>query len=128
MKSCCKEAENDRDSDVPTMPEGNPEKKGWLWKLKHKWQVRNILQVILILCTFALGGTACSYLGKRIMHHIGPEHRGLWIAAYILMVTILWPLCVLAISIPLGQFRFFSKYLKKLGNRIIGRKADANKK
>jgi len=110
------------------MPQGQEENKNWLWKLKNKWQVKNILQVILILCTFALGGTACSFLGKRIMHAIGPDHKGLWIAAYVVMVTILWPLCVLAISIPLGQFNFFRKYLAKLGNRIIGRKPGANKK
>lgn len=129
MKSCCKEAGEAQDQDeFSTEPGGNDENKNWLWKLKHKWQVKNILQVVLILCTFALGGTACGFIGKRIMHHIGPDHKVLWIVSYILMVTLLWPLCVLLISIPLGQFRFFKKYLERLGNRIIGRKHDINKK
>ena len=125
MKSCCKEAGADKDRDeCPQQPE--PVKDGWLSRLKAKWQVKNILQVILILCTFALGGSACGYLGRRIMHFIGPDHKVLWVIAYILMVTVLWPVCVLVISIPLGQFRFFIKYLKRLGNRILGRK-QANK-
>lgn len=129
MKSCCKEAEGGKDQDeFSTEPMGNGEKQNWLWKLKHKWQVKNILQVVLILCTFALGGSACGFLGKKIMHLIGPDHKGLWILAYILMVTLLWPLCVLIVSIPLGQFTFFRKYLKKFGSRIIGKKTDVNKK
>lgn len=126
MKSCCKEA-SDRGEEELETPQEPGEKAGWLTRLKHKWQVKNILQVILILCTFALGGSACSYLGRQLMHVIGPGHKVLWVIIYILMVTVLWPLCVLAISIPLGQFRFFTRYLKKLGNRIIGRRQPANK-
>jgi hypothetical protein len=131
MKSCCKEAENNEDSDeMLSEPEGNDEQKNWLWKLKHKWQVKNILQVVLILCTFALGGTMCGYIGRLIMPHIGLEHKVLKTIVYIVMITILWPACVLVVSIFFGQFRFFRKYLKKLGNRIIGRKSNdtVNKK
>jgi len=126
MKSCCKEA-SERDEEALDAPENDGAKAGWLTRLKHKWQVKNILQVILILCTFALGGSACGYIGRQLMHVIGPDHKVLWVVIYVLMVTILWPLCVLVISIPLGQFRFFTKYLKKLGNRIIGRKPAPNK-
>lgn len=109
-------------------PDGDGEHKNWLGKLKNKWQVKNILQVILILCTFAIGGTACGYVGRLIMPHIGVDHKVLKTVIYILMVTILWPMCVLVVSIPFGQFNFFRKYLKKLGNRMIGRKTDVNKK
>ncbi|WP_118973715.1 DUF6787 family protein [Taibaiella koreensis] len=126
MKSCCKEA-SDRGEDTLDAPQNTDEKAGWLTRLKHKWQVRNILQVVLILCTFALGGSACGYIGRRLMHVIGPDHKALWVIIYVLMVTILWPACVLIISIPLGQFRFFTRYLKKLGNRILGRKPAPNK-
>lgn len=120
MKSCCKEVMDQNQQNIPKSY--NDEKPGWLSKLKNKWQVKNILQVILILCTFALGGSACGFLGKRIMNVIGPENKALWVVIYIVVVTILWPLCVLIISIPFGQFSFFTKYLKKLGGRIIGRK------
>ena len=129
MKSCCKEANNAREEDeFSSEPDGTDENKNWLWKLKHKWQVKNILQVILILCTFALGGSLCGYLGRKILPHIGLSHPVLRVVVYILLVTVLWPLCVLAISVFFGQFNFFRKYLRKLGNRIIGRKTDINKK
>ncbi len=37
---------------------------------------------------------------------------------YIIVVTLLWPLAVLLVSIPFGQFRFFIGYLKKMGRRM----------
>ncbi len=119
MKSCCKEPKDEEDTKAPGNGAGS---SGWLTRLKHKWQVKNILQVVLILCTFAIGGSACGYLGRKIMHLIDPGHRVLWVIVYILIVTIIWPLCVLIVSIPFGQFRFFTKYLRKLGRRIAGRK------
>jgi len=36
------------------------------------------------------------------------------------MVTIIWPICVLTVSIPMGQFPFFKKYLAKMWKRISG--------
>lgn len=110
------------EEEIATQPEDGGEKKGWLYRLQHKWQVKNVLQVILILCTFALGGSLCGFLGRRIMPLVGVDHKVLKVVVYILLVTVLWPACVLLISIPFGQFRFFVHYLRKLGSRIAGRK------
>lgn len=86
-------------------------------RLQQKWKV-NGLQVALILCTFAIGGSLTGYVGRKLMNlfDIGPEW--LWIVMYILLVTLLWPLAVLLVSIPFGQFRFFVSYLKKMGKRM----------
>ena len=75
-------------------------------KLKARWKV-NGLNLLLIISTFALGGSLCGYAGRRILLLTGLEKGFAWIVLYILLVTLLWPLCVLLISIPLGQFRFF---------------------
>jgi formyltetrahydrofolate-dependent phosphoribosylglycinamide formyltransferase len=42
------------------------------------------------------------------------------------MVTLIWPFAVLLVSIPFGQFRFFTAYLTKMGRRmgIGGKKHD----
>jgi hypothetical protein len=37
-------------------------------------------------------------------------------------MTILWPMAVIVVSIPLGQFAFFKNYLKKVWARISGGK------
>lgn len=100
----------------------NRNKQSYLDKLQKKWQVKNILQVVFILFTFAIGGSLCAFLGSKIMPSLAIDNKIARTIVYIIIVTILWPLCVLVISIPFGQFRFFVKYLSKMGKRIVGKK------
>lgn len=82
-------------------------------RLREKWKV-NGWQLALILITFALGGSTCGYLGRKILAQLDIESAFIRLPLYIILITLLWPLCVLIISIPLGQFRFFQSYLKKV--------------
>jgi hypothetical protein len=86
-------------------------------KLRQKWKV-NVLQLVLILCTFAIGGSLTGYAAKKIMNILSVESDWLWTIIYILLVTTIWPIMVLIISLPFGQFRFFYNYTRKLGQRI----------
>ena len=86
-------------------------------KLRQKWKV-NVLQLVLILCTFAIGGSLTGYVAKKIMNALPIEADWLWAIIYILLITIIWPVMVLIISLPFGQFRFFYNYTRKLGQRI----------
>jgi hypothetical protein len=90
-------------------------------KLQKHWGVTG-LQVLLIILTFALGGSLCGYVGRKLLVFSGLDKGAVWVVLYILLVTLLWPLCVLLISIPLGQFSFFKKYVGKLLNKFKGRK------
>lgn len=90
-------------------------------KLKARWKVNGI-NLLLIITTFALGGSLCGWAGRKLLLLTGLEKGIAWIVLYILLVTLLWPLCVLIISIPLGQFAFFRKYILKIGRKISGRK------
>jgi hypothetical protein len=90
-------------------------------KLQQKWKV-NGLGLILILSTFALGGSLCGYVGRKLMAFTGVEKGALWVFLYVLLVTILWPLAVIAVSIPLGQFNFFKAYISKIFKRFKGQK------
>jgi len=88
-------------------------------KLKTKWGVNN-LNLFLIICTFALGGSFCGFLGRKILTLIGIEKGSLvYIIGYIIAMTILWPFCVITISIFLGQYSFFKNYLKKIFKRFL---------
>ncbi len=50
----------------------------------------------------------------------------LWTIIYIVLITVIWPLAVLIVSIPFGQSRFFTKYIKKIGFRMgIGKDQSA---
>jgi formyltetrahydrofolate-dependent phosphoribosylglycinamide formyltransferase len=86
-------------------------------RLQKKWNV-NGLQLLLILCTFAIGGSLTGYAGRKLMNFFSIESNWLWIIVYIILVTLIWPLSVLLVSIPFGQYRFFTGYLKKMGRRM----------
>src|SRR4030095_1585346 len=95
-------------------------------KLRQKWKV-NVLQLVLILCTFAIGGSLTGYAAKKVMNLLAIRSDWLWVIIYLLLVTIIWPIMVLIISIPFGQFRFFSNYTRKLGEKVGMIKSDAGR-
>lgn len=96
-------------------------------RLQQKWKV-NGWRLLLILVTFALGGSLCGYLGRQLLglFDIGPAV--IRIPLYVVFVTILWPFCVILVSIPFGQFNFFRSYLRKMGNRIRGKKENGSRR
>jgi len=91
-----------------------------LKKLKARWKV-NSINLVLVIATFAIGGSLCGYAGRKILLWTNLEKGALWVLVYIILVTLLWPLCVLLISIPLGQFTFFKNYIIKMGQKLSGR-------
>jgi hypothetical protein len=86
-------------------------------KLQKKWKV-NSLQLVLIILTFAIGGSLTGFVGKKIMNQLGIEQDWIWSILYIVLITIIWPMAVLIISIPMGQFSFFQNYIRKIGVKI----------
>ena len=88
--------------------------------LQQKWKVSG-WRLLLILVTFALGGSLCGYLGRQLLGLFQIESNIIRIPLYIILVTVLWPFCVILISIPFGQFSFFLNYLKKMGRRMTGK-------
>ncbi|MCY7292386.1 MAG: hypothetical protein LH615_09415 [Ferruginibacter sp.] len=94
-------------------------------KLQNKWKV-SASRLLLIIATFAIGGSLCGYLGRKVMGFTNVDKSFLWVLLYLLVVTILWPICVIIISIPLGQFTFFKKYLKNISVRMRGKRKNAS--
>ena len=89
--------------------------------LKKRWKV-NSVNLFLIFCTFALGGSTCARVGKAIMGLSGLEVGFIWWLIYLLLISLLWPICVLLISIPLGQFVFFRNYIQRILRKFTGKK------
>lgn len=94
-------------------------------KIKARWHV-NTLNLVLVIATFALGGSLCGYAGRKLLLLTGLEKGFIWIMLYLILITLLWPVCVLLISIPLGQFPFFKKYIIKIGKKMTGNKKIKN--
>ncbi len=91
-----------------------------LKKLQEHWKV-SALNMWLILTTFALGGSLCGRIAHVLLSKAGIGNSALWFVVYLVLVTLLWPLCVLLISYPLGQFKFFKLYVGKLMAKITGK-------
>lgn len=89
-----------------------------LKKLKDKWGV-SWLNFILIFCTFAVGGSCCGYVARKILNALFNEKTAFYYILYIVTMTLIWPLCVIIISIPFGQYPFFRNYLTKMKNRLF---------
>jgi len=90
-------------------------------RLQKKWNV-NGWQLLVILFIFALGGSVTGFVGRRLLSFFDIEVLVLDILVYFLLITIIWPLAVLAVSIPFGQFPFFKRYISRIGNRLFSKK------
>ncbi|MGC4235737.1 MAG: hypothetical protein QM594_22370 [Niabella sp.] len=89
-------------------------------RLKQKWNV-GPLPLFLILCTFAIGGSLSGYAGRWLLSLFSISNKILYTIIYIVAVTLIWPVMVLAVSILFGQFTFFKKYISRLLSRITGK-------
>jgi len=90
-------------------------------RLQKKWHVSGG-RLLLILVTFAVGGSLTGIIGKKIMNLLAIGSTALYIPIYIIVVTLVWPFMVLTVSLFTGQFLFFRNYLSKLGRKIFNRK------
>ncbi|MBP6625082.1 MAG: hypothetical protein KA198_07910 [Chitinophagaceae bacterium] len=91
-----------------------------LEKLQQRWKVGGV-QLILILCVFAITGTLTAYLSRQIIFWVGltPESP-LWQRAAVRggMLIFGYQFIILLVSIPFGQFKFFWNYEKKILRRL----------
>jgi hypothetical protein len=90
-------------------------------KLKKKWGVSQS-GLILILFTFALGGSLCGYLAKKMLVLFGLHSGTGKVIVYLILVTLLWPISVITLSLITGQFSFFKSYLANMYRRMTGKK------
>lgn len=96
-----------------------------LEKLKHRWNIKSNIQVIIILIVFTVTGSTTVYLKKLVFDliNITPEtHLLIKIPLYILVVLIVYNLLLLVVGFVFGQFRFFWEFEKKFFSRILFRK------
>ncbi len=89
--------------------------------LKKKWKVSGG-RLFLILLIFALAGSATGYAARRLLGAVQVQPQALYILLYIILVTLIWPLAIMIVSLPFGQFPFFRIYLKRMLRRMSGRK------
>ncbi len=96
-------------------------KDSYLQKLKKKWGLSNLFQVVIILIVFSLTGMTVVLVRPIVFSWFGfDEHTHFWVKAvtYILLIFPMYQTLILVYGALLGQFSFFWEKEKRLINFI----------
>jgi hypothetical protein len=94
-----------------------------LEKLKQRWGVTSIGQVILILIVFACTGFSVLFIKQPLYDLAGiTPQTSAWIKVPFYLLTVLpaYQVLLLAYGFIFGQFRFFWNFEKRMFGRIKG--------
>lgn len=96
-----------------------------LERLKARWKLKNIGQVVVVLLVFALTGTTVLLIKKPIMSLIAPDgDYPVWFSIlYYILILPVYNVILLIYGFTFGQFSFFWEFEKRFFNRMIGKKA-----
>lgn len=106
---------------VQTADISGQEQNSFLNKLKNKWQLESLLQVVAVLAVFTLTGSTVVFLRKFLFSLLGfDDATPFWIktVTYLLFVFPAYQVMLLGYGFLLGQFRFFWEKEKKMVSRI----------
>lgn len=93
----------------------------WIEKLKNRWGVSSVGQVLLILLTFACTGFSVLYLKEPLYRLAGiTQQTSAWIRIPFYLLTVLpaYQILLLFYGFIFGQFRFFWNFEKKMFGRF----------
>ncbi|MEY2811153.1 MAG: hypothetical protein RI991_148 [Bacteroidota bacterium] len=89
-------------------------------KLQQKWNVSS-LQLLLILCTFAVTGTTTAVISRYITGWVGFNESTFWLWKLLLRIFMLvfgYQVILMIVAFFFGQFPFFWNYEKKILRRM----------
>ena len=97
------------------------EKQPFLERMKQKWGLSSIFQVVLILIVFALTGMTVVWIRPIIFHFLGIDHANNWIktVSYLILIFPMYQTLLLVYGFIFGQFTFFWEKEKKLLSAVI---------
>jgi hypothetical protein len=92
----------------------------WIEKLRERWKVDSVWQVIIILIVFACTGFSVYFLKKPILKFLTGEHQDTMFAMilYYIFILPLYNLLLLGYGFIFGQFKFFWAFEKRFFSRI----------
>jgi len=89
-------------------------------KLQQKWNVSSV-QLLLILCTFAVTGTSTAVISRYITGWVGFDEHTFWLWKLLLRIFMLvfgYQVILMIVAFFFGQFPFFWNYEKKILRRM----------
>jgi len=92
----------------------------WLEKLKTRWGLDTLWQVVLVLLVFTCTGFTVLFIKEPLLELIvGDGEKQWWMTVlYFLLILPVYNVLLLAYGFIFGQFHFFWKYEKKTFKRI----------
>jgi hypothetical protein len=99
-----------------------PSKVSFLEKLKGKWGLSSLFQVIMILIVFSLTGMTVVLIRPVIFSWFGFDDQTKFITksiTYLLLIFPMYQMLILVFGALLGQFSFFWEKEKKLFLAIV---------
>jgi hypothetical protein len=95
----------------------------WIQKLKTRWNVGSVFQVIIILVVFACTGFTVLFLKRPLFRLLFDDAVIPWWATVLYYVLILpvYNVILLFYGFVFGQFRFFWNFERRLFSRLSGK-------
>ncbi|NHE55253.1 DUF6787 family protein [Cyclobacterium plantarum] len=104
-------------------------KPGFLERLKVKWKLKSLWQVVLVLLVFSCTGFTILFVKKPIFDFLGVDTTGggfIKTVIYLLLVLPLYQIFLLVYGFLFGQFSFFwekeKQFIRRMG-RLFSQKA-----
>jgi Na+-driven multidrug efflux pump len=93
----------------------------WIEKLKHKWKLKNVWQVVIILVVFACTGFTVLFIKKPLLRFLAGNQGDTVFASvlYYLLILPVYNVLLLAYGFLFGQFHFFWEFEKRFVRRIM---------
>lgn len=95
----------------------------WIEKLRLRWKLDTLWQVVIVLIVFACTGITIYFLKRPFLQVIAGE-KGRTIFAGILYYVLILPIynvLLLGYGFVFGQFKFFWAFEKRIFNKMLGR-------
>ncbi|MFA0961369.1 DUF6787 family protein [Roseivirga sp. BDSF3-8] len=90
---------------------------GIINKLKRRWGVTSVWQVLLILCVFAATGFTILEIKKPViafLEYLGIGEGWLRTTLYILLILPIYQVVLIAYGALVGQYRFFRDFVLRM--------------
>lgn len=96
-------------------------RNGWLEKLRERWKLKSIRQVIVVLIVFACTGFTVVYLKQPVLRFLSgdPPFTATATVLYYVFILPVYNIILLAYGFLFGQFAFFWEFEKKFVKRLI---------
>lgn len=91
-------------------------------KLKERWGITSIYQLLLIIVVFAINGSLSARISNYLMNAIGLNdvntHWLLYYLIFILLILPIYPFLLMGFGYLFGQSKFFFPFGKRMLSKI----------